>query len=208
MDRIREILSGSAGADAGLPAGPEAAPGRREEADAAWKFYRQAEGDATVPLSIKNQVRLEVARAVFEERTEEAGQILERIRATRPQEPLKGEVDFLSARYFDRKGDLERARDIYSAVAASRVDRFGASAQLALARLLERMDRKEEAAGEYLKVGVLYPAFRDLVAESLYRAGGLLESLGEPRKAQALFEKLRAEHPDSPWLQQPGLSAP
>ncbi len=170
--------------------------------DVARRFYRQVEADSSVPSTLRNRVRLDYARALFPSRLEEAADVLAKIRATRPPEPVRGEVDLLTGRYHQLKGESARALEIYAGIAGSRKDGIGASAQLLIGQVLEEADRKEEAAAEYLKVGFLYPGFGELVAESLLRAGRVYEALGEPDKAQKLFRRLRAEHPNSPWARE------
>jgi TolA-binding protein len=97
---------------------------------------------------------------------------------------------------YRQRGDLARALEIFSGIAAARADRTGALAQAGLARVREEQGRREEAAEEYLKVYFLYPELKDLAAEGLYQAGRLYREQGLRERADRLFEKLRAEFPE------------
>jgi TolA-binding protein len=169
----------------------------RNDPAAVQDFYLQVEGNPGFPRSLKNRVRTEYARLllaserVMPERLEEAALLLQAIRRSAPEEPLKSEVNFLVGDVYQRRGELDRAADIFSGLAAVRADRLGAEAQLRVAAIHESRGNAEKAAEEYLKVYFLYPDYPDLVRTAIERSSALLESLGETEKA----EKLRARLP-------------
>jgi TolA-binding protein len=120
------------------------------------------------------------------------------LRDGQPEEPLAGEVHYWIGEGYRQRGELSRALEIFTALAASRADRTGALAQSAVARVREEQGRPEEAAEEYLKVYFLFPEMKDLAPEGLYQAGRLYREQGLRERAERLQEKLRAEFPDSP----------
>ncbi|MBA7541627.1 hypothetical protein ES705_33943 [subsurface metagenome] len=98
-------------------------------------------------------------------------------------------------RYYQENGEFRRALDIFTALAELRADMTGAAAQINIARILKSMDKREEAAEEYLKVSYIFPDYPDLVEEAIFEAILLFRSLGAMDKAQQLYIKLKNEFP-------------
>jgi TolA-binding protein len=169
------------------------------------EFYRRTESSRKLAEEIKNQVRYEYAAFLFPRDRPGALQLLQRIRASTPPEPLASQVNLLIGEYYRLAGELERALDIFRGITASSTQASAASAQLAVARILEANARAgdgslDAAADEYLKVYFLYPDFQVQAQEGLYQAGRVFWEQGKRDRARRLFEKLAAEFPDSPWL--------
>ena len=160
-------------------------------------FLRRVEA-AKVPGELKQKARFEYARYVFARDREQGLELLSALRAEQPAEPLAGEVYYLIGEGYRLRGELPRAADILTAVAASRADRTGALAQSGVARVREQQGRLEESAEEYLKVYFLFPGVKDLAAEGLYQASRLFREGGQRERADKLSATLRAEYPDSP----------
>jgi len=158
-------------------------------------FLDKAEKEEDVPAWLKNSLRYEYAAAIFDQRREEAFALLQKIRQEGPEEPVKSRSNFLIGRYYQESGELRRALDIFTALAELRADRTGAAAQMNIARILKRMDKREEAALEYLKVSYIFPDYPDLVEEAIFEAILLFRSLGAQDKAQQLYIKLKNEFP-------------
>jgi len=165
------------------------------------RFLRRVEASG-VHEDLKNRARYEYTRFLFagggEE--EEALRLALRLREAGLAEPLASENNLLIAEAYRRRGELDRALDIFSAITASRAGRAGASAQAGIARIAEEQGRREEAAEEYLKLYFLYPEEQDLAQEGLFQAGRLYWEAGRGEQARKLFDKLSAEFPESPWL--------
>jgi TolA-binding protein len=85
------------------------------------------------------------------------------------------------------RGALERTIALDKGALAAR-------ARVALGKSLEAEGRSEEALSEYLKVALLY-ADEEALPEALFRAGGVLEALGDPAKARQQYEELVEKHP-------------
>lgn len=163
--------------------------------NAALAFLDKAEKEEDVPAWLKNSLRYEYAAAIFDQRREEAFALLEKIRQDGPEEPVKSWSNFLTGRYYQESGELRRALDIFTILAELRADRTGAAAQMNIARILKGMDKREEAAEEYLKVSYIFPDYPDLVEEAIFEAILLFRSLGAMDKAQQLYTKLKNEFP-------------
>ncbi len=161
------------------------------------KFLAQLEA-AGIPLSLKQQARLEYALAVFRSDRERGLSLLSTLSDAQPEEPLAGEVHYWIGEGWRQRGDLDRALEVFSALAASRADRTGALAQAGVARVREQQGRREEAAEEYLKLYFLFPELRDLAPEGLHQAARLYREQGLRERAERLEQKLRAEFPESP----------
>ncbi len=159
-------------------------------------FYLQVEQNPGFPPAMKNRVRYEFARQLLAPVTESPEQVeqgyllLQAIRRSEPAEPLRSEVNFLVGEYHQRRGELDRAANIFSGLAAVRADRLGAEAQMRVAAIFERRGNAEKAAEEYLKVVFLYPDYKDLVSTALTRSILLFERLGETEKAENLRARL------------------
>lgn len=190
MQEIRSILSR-------IGASQRGAEGRIFE-----EFYRRVDRSPSLEQEFKNRVRLEYARYIFSDSPDGAMAILQTVRAEDPAEPLASEVNFLIGEYYRIEGELERAYDIFTGIIGANSERPGAASQLGIGRVLEASGRNQEAAEEYLKVHFLYPDHTDLAAEGLYRAGRTYWNEGYGDRAAELFERLRTEYPDSPWLEQ------
>jgi TolA-binding protein len=193
VEQIRALLEGAAGGGAGVA--PGGGPGRLVE-----DFYRRVEASGRLPIALKNQVRYEYARSIFASRPDGAMAVLQALRAAEPAEPLRSEVNLLVGEYYRQTGALARALDIFTGITGGSSGRSAASAQAAVAGIYEQQGKKTQAAEEYLKVYFLYPEQRDLAQEGLYQAGRVYWELGKREDARRLFEKLRSEYPDSPWL--------
>ncbi|MBA7591913.1 hypothetical protein ES708_34084 [subsurface metagenome] len=148
-----------------------------------------------MPGWLKNSLRYEYAAAIFDQRREEAFALLQKIRQEGPEEPVKSRSNFLIGRYYQESGELRRALDIFKTLAELRADRTGAAAQMNIARILKDLDKREEAAFEYLKVSYIFPDYPDLVEEAIFEATLLFRSLGAMDKAQQLYTKLKNEFP-------------
>ena len=159
-------------------------------------FYLQVEENPGFSRTLKNRVRYEYARQLLDseagipEKQDEARLLLQAIRRSDPIEPLKSEVNFLMGEIYQRRGELDRAADIFAGLAAVRADRLGAEAQLRVGEILEDRGTPEKAAEAYLKVYFLYPDYHDPVRTALTRAGDIYESLGQAEKAANLRAKL------------------
>ena len=164
-------------------------------------FYRRVDRSPSLRKGFKDLVRFEYARFIFPGRPEGAMAILQTLRTSSLAEPLRSEVNYLIGEYYRINGELDRAYDIFTGIIAASSEQPGAASQLAIARVLEDREQKQEAAEEYLKVHFLYPDQQDLAAEGLYGAGRLYWDLGLRDRAEQLFEILAAEYPDSPWLE-------
>ncbi|MEE8590162.1 MAG: tetratricopeptide repeat protein, partial [Spirochaetia bacterium] len=164
-------------------------------------FYRRVDRSPSLRKGFKDLVRFEYARFIFPGRPEGAMAILQTLRTSSLAEPLRSEVNYLIGEYYRINGELDRAYDIFTGIIATSSEQPGAASQLAIARVLEDREQKQEAAEEYLKVHFLYPDQQDLAAEGLYGAGRLYWDLGLRDRAEQLFEILAAEYPDSPWLE-------
>ena len=189
-EEIRGVLSSLAGAG---------------QATVLERFYRRVENSRTLADEPRNQVRYEYAVYLFDRDRPQAFELLERIRASSPGEPLASQVNLLLGQYYHRGGDSQRALDIYRGITAASSQAGAASAQLAVGHILEEWARGgqgslDEAADEYLKTFFLYPDFPDQAQEGLYRAGRVFWELGKRERARGLFERLAREFPDSPWL--------
>jgi len=189
MREIRGILSQIGGPEQG-------SEGRIFE-----EFYRRVDRSPSLEQEFKNRVRLEYARYIFSDKPDGAMAILQTVRADDPAEPLASEVNFLIGEYYRIDGELDRAYDIFTGIVGANSERPGASSQLGIGRVLEARGQNQEAAEEYLKVHFLYPDQADLAAEGLYRAGRMYWNEGYRDRAAELFERLRTEYPDSPWLE-------
>ena len=161
------------------------------------RFLARVEA-AGIPLSLKQKARFEYALLVFRRDREQGLALLSALRDGQPEEPLAGEVHYWIGEGYRQRGELARALEVFTGLAASRADRTGALAQAGAARVREEQGRPEEAAEEYLKVYFLFPEMKDLAPEGLYQAGRLYREQGLLEQAQRLQEKLRAEFPDSP----------
>jgi TolA-binding protein len=161
------------------------------------KFLTRVEG-AAIPLPLKQQARLEYALHVFRRDREQGLALLSALRDLQPEEPLAGEVHYWIGEGHRQRGDLDRALEIFTGLAASRADRTGALAQAGVARVREEQGRPEEAAEEYLKLYFLFPELKDLAPEGLYQASRLYREQGLRERAERLEQKLRAEFPDNP----------
>lgn len=161
----------------------------------ALSFLDKAEKEEDVPAWLKNSLRYEYAAAIFDQRREEAFALLQKIRQEDPEEPVKSRSNFLIGRYYQESGELRRALDIFYTLAELRADRTGAAAQMNIARILKGLDKREEAAFEYLKVSYIFPDYPDLVEEAIFEAILLFRSLGAMDKAQQLYIKLKNEFP-------------
>jgi len=179
LQEIREIL-GTIDQDAAL---------------ASLAFLDKAEKEEDVPAWLKNGLRYEYAAAIFDQRREEAFTLLQKIRQEGPEEPVKSRSNFLIGRYYQESGELRRALDIFTTLAELRADITGAAAQMNIARILKSMDKREDAAEEYLKVSYIFPDYPDLVEEAIFEAILLFRSLGAVDKAQQLYTKLKNEFP-------------
>jgi len=164
-------------------------------------FYRRVDRSPSLRKGFKDLVRFEYARFIFPGRPEGSMAILQTLRTSSLAEPLRSEVNYLIGEYYRINGELDRAYDIFTGIIATSSEQPGAASQLAIARVLEDREQKQEAAEEYLKVHFLYPDQQDLAAEGLYGAGRLYWDLGLRDRAEQLFEILAAEYPDSPWLE-------
>lgn len=164
-------------------------------------FYRRVDRSPSLRKGFKDLVRFEYARFIFPGRPEGSMAILQTLRTSSLAEPLRSEVNYLIGEYYRINGELDRAYDIFTGIIAASSEQPGAASQLAIARVLEDREQKQEAAEEYLKVHFLYPDQQDLAAEGLYGAGRLYWDLGLRDRAEQLFEILAAEYPDSPWLE-------
>ncbi len=164
-------------------------------------FYRRVDRSPSLRKGFKDLVRFEYARFIFPGRPEGSMAILQTLRTSSLAEPLRSEVNYLIGEYYRINGELDRAYDIFTGIIAASSEQPGAASQLAIARVLEDREQKQEAAEEYLKVHFLYPDQQDLAAEDLYGAGRLYWDLGLRDRAEQLFEILAAEYPDSPWLE-------
>jgi len=164
-------------------------------------FYRRVESSPSLAQDFKNQVRFEYARTIFADRPDAAMAVLQILRSGELQEPLRAEVNYLVGEYYKANGELDRAYDIFMGITASTMGRAGAASQLAIAAILEVQGHVQKAAEEYLKVHFLYPDQTELAAEGLYHAGRLYWEQRKTDKAEQLFSKMRAEYPDSPWLE-------
>ena len=99
---------------------------------------------------------------------------------------------------YRQRGELARALEIFTGLAASRADRTGALAQSAVARVREEQGRPEEAAEEYLKVYFLFPEMKDLAPEGLYQAGRLYPGAGPAGAGGTLAGKAAGRVPGQP----------
>ena len=158
-------------------------------------FLDKAEKEEDVPARLKNNLRYEYAAVIFDQQREEAFALLQKIRQEAPEEPVKSKSNFLIGRYYQESGELRRALDIFTTLVELRADRTGAAAQMNIARILKSMDKREEAAFEYLKVSYIFPDYPDLVEEAIFEAILLFRSLGALNKAQQLYTKLKNDFP-------------
>lgn len=164
------------------------------------EFSQRAEASAALPAELKNQVRYEYARVLLDQEPQKALRLLESLRGSGLQEPLRSQVAFLTGEYYRRAGDLARARDIFVGIVGASASESAASAQLGIARILESQNRRVEAAEEYLKAYFLYPDAKAAAQEGLFQAGRVYWELGNREKGRQLLDRLAAESPDSPWL--------
>jgi TolA-binding protein len=182
-----------------------AARARDGDADLLSSFYRKVESSPQLPEEIRNQARYEYAAYLFPRDRGRATQILERIRASGPEEPLASQVAFLIGEDLRLSGDLDRALDVLRGITAATSGESAAAAQLSIGRVLEAKAGAgqasfDEAADEYLKAYFVYPDYAEQAQEGLYEAGRVFWELGRRERAERLFDKLAAEFPDSPWL--------
>lgn len=184
---------------------------RGEDSQVLEDFYRRSESSPSLNPEIKNQIRYEYAAYLFPRERQQAFELLERIRASGPAEPLASQVSFLLGEHYRLAGELGRALDIFRGITGASSQASAAAAQLAIGRVLEERAAGgdgsfEEAADEYLKAYFVYPDFRDAAQEGLYQAGRVFWEQGKRDRARRLFEKLAAEYPDTRWLEE--LPAP
>jgi tetratricopeptide (TPR) repeat protein len=166
------------------------------------RFYRRIDRSPSLQPEFKNRVRLEYARYIFSDAPDRAMAVLQAVRGEDPLEPLASEVNFLIGEYYRIEGELDRAYDIFTGIISANSERPGAASQLGLAKVLEARGQNQEAAEEYLKVHFLYPDHEDLAAEGLYSAGRMYWDEGFRDRAEQLFDRLAADYPDSPWLEE------
>ncbi|MBN1836128.1 MAG: tetratricopeptide repeat protein, partial [Spirochaetales bacterium] len=170
-------------------------------------FYRRTESSPALGAELQNQVRYEYAVYLFPRERRQAVELLERVRSTSPPEPLASQVSLLLGEHYRLSGDLRRSLDIFRGITAASTQASAAAAQLAVGRVLEERARAggasfEEAADEFLKAYFVYPDFPEAAQEGLYQAGRVFWEQGKRDRARRLFEKLAAEFPGSPWLEE------
>ncbi|MBN1834328.1 MAG: tetratricopeptide repeat protein [Spirochaetales bacterium] len=175
------------------------------------RFYRRADSSSSLEEQLKNQIRYEYAAFLFPSDRRQAVDLLERIRSSSPREPLASQVSLLLGEHHRLSGELQRALDIFRGITGASTQESAAAAQLAVGRVLEEQAQRgeasfEEAADEYLKTYFVYPDFSQAAQEGLYRAGRVFWEQGKRDRGRRLFDKLAAEFPDSPWLDE--LPAP
>jgi len=161
-------------------------------------FLRRVEA-GSLPAALKDKVRFEYARWLFGRDREQALALLLRLKESGLSEPQASEASLLIAEGFRLRGELERALDVFSGIAATRAGATAATAQLGIARIREQQGRREEAAEEFLKTFFLHPEAREQAQEGLYEAGRLYWKGGRREEARKLFARLLEQYPDSPW---------
>jgi len=110
-----------------------------------------------------------------------------------PQFPNLAEAELWRGRALLAQKKGRPARAAFERTLTLDQGELAAQARLGLAGLLEGEGRAEDALSEYLKVALLY-AHEPSIAEALYRAGRILEQLGDARKAAERYREVCAEH--------------
>ncbi len=113
--------------------------------------------------------------------------------------PNTAEAELWRGRALAAQDKHRSARQVFERVIGLDKGELAAQARIGLGGIFEAQDRDEEALAEYLKVAVLY-AHDESVAESLYRAGGCLERLDDPRKAAEQYREIVEKHPESSFV--------
>ncbi len=151
-----------------------------------------------MPPALKQKARFEYARYVFRRDREQGLALLSALRDSQPEEPLAGEVHYWIGEAYRQRGELARALDIFTGIAAARADRTGALAQAGVARVREEQGRREEAAEEYLKVYFLFPELKDLAAGGTVPGGPAVPGAGPAGAGGAAVREAAGGVPGKP----------
>ena len=150
--------------------------------------------------SARSKLLLEYAVYKFPSDRNAAYTIFKKLRGMNLDNRVKEKLDYWIGRYYKAEGNLDRAAEIFKGIADTHPDRLGAEAQLELAGSLEANNKPEKAAEEYLALTYVFPDYKDIVAEALYRAARIYETAGNKKQADYLYKKLRNDFPGSVWV--------
>ncbi|MDA7928628.1 tetratricopeptide repeat protein, partial [Mariniblastus sp.] len=79
---------------------------------------------------------------------------------------------------------------------------FRAGPYLVLAEAQSRVGQTQPAIANLMRIPILFPEQKSLVAAALYRAGNLLENQGKSDLAQSILNELVTLYPQTIWAKQ------
>jgi TolA-binding protein len=169
------------------------------DAGLARSYLHDADDAEALPPEMLSAVQLTCAQVLLASAPEEARRIAETALSAGLTEPLSGEAYLLRGRCLAAGGEWEPAREIFSALSASRADRAGARAAIEEGRALEALGSTLEAARLLLSAADRFPQFPDLAAEALYNSSRISRLRGDGFAAAAAERMLKRRFPGSPW---------
>jgi len=149
----------------------------------------------------KSRLLFEYAVYKFPSDIEVAYKTLKLLRTMSLESDIREETDFWVAKYYGKKGNSQRAADIFKGIADSHSDRTGAESQLEYAKILDSLGENEKAVQAYLSLTYVFKGYKDLVSEALYRALTIYRSAGNTKQADILVRKLNSDYPESKWAE-------
>ncbi len=103
----------------------------------------------------------------------------------------------------ENEGKYDEAIACYREVVDRHQGQTAARAQFQIGECTFAQGRHDEAVRELLKVDILY-AYPEWSAAALYEAGRCFQEMASPVEARRQFEKVREDHPQSPWARLAG----
>ncbi|MFW6138171.1 MAG: tetratricopeptide repeat protein [Spirochaetota bacterium] len=100
---------------------------------------------------------------------------------------------------FEKEGKLERAYQLINQVLQKDDPATRSQAQFLLGEYYNRKGDFLKAGQEFIKVSLINPEDRDLIAHSLYRAAQMMKKAGKPREVETLVTRLVNNFPSSEW---------
>jgi len=115
-----------------------------------------------------------------------------------PQSEEAYQAQFGRGWAIENQGRFDDAIKSYSEVIAAHQGPTAARAQFQIGECLFAQKKFDEAAGELLKVDILY-AYPEWSAAALFEAGRCFERMNQPAQARRQFEAVRDKHADTRW---------